>query len=92
MFLVEMFQRKTTMPDAAEALAGRAEPIETAATHAVNGRSLKPPFADGLETLAEAGVTAIVEPGGSMRDDEVIQAANAAGIALVFTGQRHFLH
>lgn len=50
------------------------------------------PFADGLETLAEAGVTAIVEPGGSMRDDEVIQAANAAGIALVFTGQRHFLH
>jgi len=50
MFLVEMFQRKTTMPDAADALAGRAEPIETAATHAVNGRSLKPPFADGLET------------------------------------------
>ena len=49
MFLVEMFQRKTTMPTAAEALAGRSEPIETAATHAVNGRQLKPPFPDGLE-------------------------------------------
>ncbi len=49
MFLVEMFQRKTTMPTAAEALAGRSEAIETAAEHAVNGRSLKPPFADGLE-------------------------------------------
>ena len=50
MFLVEMFQRKTTMPTAAEALAGRAAPIETAAVHAVTGRSLKPPFAGGLET------------------------------------------
>ena len=49
MFLVEMFQRKTTMPTAAEALAGRAEPVETAATHIVNGRPLKPPFGDGLE-------------------------------------------
>lgn len=49
MFLVEMFQRKTTMPTAAEALPGRAEPVETAATHAVSGRPLKPPFADGLE-------------------------------------------
>ncbi len=49
MFLVEMFQRKTTMPTAAEALAGRAAPVETAAAHFVNGRPLKPPFADGLE-------------------------------------------
>jgi peptide-methionine (S)-S-oxide reductase len=49
MFLVEMFQRKTTMPTAAEALAGRGEPIETAPAHIVNGRPLKPPFADGLE-------------------------------------------
>ncbi len=49
MFLVEMFQRKTTMPTAAEALAGRAEPIETAQTHLVSGNPLKPPFADNLE-------------------------------------------
>jgi len=50
MFLVEMFQRKTTMPAAAEALPGRAEPVETAAVHFVTGRKLKPPFAGGLET------------------------------------------
>lgn len=49
MFLVEMFQRKTTMPTAEEALAGRSEPIETAATHFANGKPLKPPFPDGLE-------------------------------------------
>ena len=49
MFLVEMFQRKTTMPTAAEVLAGRAEPIETAASHFVTGEPLKPPFADHLE-------------------------------------------
>ncbi len=50
------------------------------------------PFADGLELAAEAGVTAVVQPGGSIRDDEVIAAADAAGIAMVFTGVRHFLH
>lgn len=50
------------------------------------------PFADGLETLAEAGVTAVVEPGGARRDDEVIAAADRLGVALVFTGRRHFLH
>ena len=50
------------------------------------------PFADGLETLIEAGATAVIQPGGSMRDDEVIAAANAAGIAMVLTGMRHFNH
>lgn len=50
------------------------------------------PFADGLETLADAGVTAVVEPGGSVRDEEVIAAADARGVALVFTGRRHFRH
>jgi phosphoribosylaminoimidazolecarboxamide formyltransferase / IMP cyclohydrolase len=50
------------------------------------------PFPDGLEALAEAGVTAVVEPGGSRGDEAVIAAADAAGIALVFTGARHFLH
>lgn len=50
------------------------------------------PFADGLRLAAEAGVTAAVEPGGSMRDDEAISAANELGMALVFTGRRHFRH
>ena len=50
------------------------------------------PFADGLLAAAEAGATAIIQPGGSMRDDEVIAAADAAGLAMVFTDQRHFRH
>ena len=50
------------------------------------------PFADGLVTAAEAGATALIQPGGSMRDDEVIAAANEAGLAMVFTGMRHFRH
>ena len=50
------------------------------------------PFADGLITAAEAGATAIIQPGGSMRDAEVIAAADALGLAMVFTGQRHFRH
>lgn len=50
------------------------------------------PFADGLLAAAEAGATAIIQPGGSMRDDEVISAADEAGLAMVFTGMRHFRH
>ncbi|MCR8826899.1 bifunctional phosphoribosylaminoimidazolecarboxamide formyltransferase/IMP cyclohydrolase [Pseudosulfitobacter koreensis] len=50
------------------------------------------PFADGLITAAEAGATAIIQPGGSMRDDEVIAAADEAGLAMVLTGMRHFRH
>jgi phosphoribosylaminoimidazolecarboxamide formyltransferase/IMP cyclohydrolase len=50
------------------------------------------PFADGLLAAAEAGATAVIQPGGSMRDDEVIAAADAAGLAMVFTGMRHFRH
>ncbi len=50
------------------------------------------PFADGLITAAEAGATALIQPGGSMRDDEVIAAADEAGLAMVFTGMRHFRH
>ena len=50
------------------------------------------PFADGLEILIRAGVTAVVQPGGSVRDEEVIAAAEAAGIAMFFTGTRHFSH
>ncbi len=50
------------------------------------------PFRDGLDTLAEAGVTAVVQPGGSKRDGEVIDAANEHGLAMIFTGRRHFRH
>ncbi|WP_129784209.1 bifunctional phosphoribosylaminoimidazolecarboxamide formyltransferase/IMP cyclohydrolase [Promicromonospora panici] len=50
------------------------------------------PFADGLQVLLDAGVTAVVQPGGSIRDDEVIKAAEAAGITMYLTGTRHFAH
>jgi phosphoribosylaminoimidazolecarboxamide formyltransferase/IMP cyclohydrolase len=50
------------------------------------------PFADGLLVVIEAGATAVIQPGGSMRDDEVIKAADEHGIAMVFTGTRHFRH
>ncbi len=50
------------------------------------------PFADGLEAVIDAGATAVIQPGGSVRDAEVIAAANAAGVAMVFTGMRHFRH
>ena len=50
------------------------------------------PFADGLLAAAEAGATAVIQPGGSVRDDEVIKAADDKGLAMVFTGQRHFRH
>ena len=50
------------------------------------------PFPDGLLAAAEAGATAVIQPGGSMNDAAVIAAADAAGLAMVFTGQRHFRH
>jgi len=50
------------------------------------------PFRDGIDAAAKAGVKAIIHPGGSMRDNEVIAAANEHGIAMVFTGMRHFKH
>lgn len=50
------------------------------------------PFADGIETIASAGATSVIQPGGSVRDNEVIEAANKLGLAMVFTGFRHFRH
>lgn len=50
------------------------------------------PFRDGIDTAAEAGVAAVIQPGGSIRDDEIIQAANEAGISMLFTSMRHFRH
>jgi phosphoribosylaminoimidazolecarboxamide formyltransferase / IMP cyclohydrolase len=50
------------------------------------------PFRDGVDALAETGAAAVIQPGGSVRDDEVIAAANERGVAMVFTGARHFRH
>ena len=74
--------------DAASA-AGLAEPLAKGSVVASDAFF---PFADGLLAAAQAGATAIIQPGGSMRDDEVIAAADAAGLAMVFTGMRHFRH
>jgi phosphoribosylaminoimidazolecarboxamide formyltransferase/IMP cyclohydrolase len=50
------------------------------------------PFRDGLDVVVDAGATCVIQPGGSMRDQEVIAAANERGVAMVFTGVRHFRH
>jgi len=50
------------------------------------------PFRDGIDSAAEAGIAAVIQPGGSMRDEEVIKAADEHGMAMVFTGMRHFRH
>ena len=74
--------------DMAEAL----DLAETPTTGSVVASDAFFPFSDGLLTAAEAGAKAVIQPGGSMRDDEVIAAADEAGLAMVFTGQRHFRH
>ncbi len=74
--------------DAAEA-AGLKEPLTRGSVVASDAFF---PFADGLLAAVEAGATAVIQPGGSMRDDEVIAAADENGIAMVFTGVRHFRH
>ena len=74
--------------DMAEAL-GLAEPTVKGSVVASDAFF---PFADGLMAAAEAGATAIIQPGGSIRDDQVIAAADEAGLAMVFTGMRHFRH
>ena len=50
------------------------------------------PFRDGIDSAAEVGISAVIQPGGSMRDDEVIASANEHGMAMIFTGMRHFRH
>jgi phosphoribosylaminoimidazolecarboxamide formyltransferase / IMP cyclohydrolase len=69
--------------------AGEAEPLAKGSVVASDAFF---PFADGLEAAVEAGATAVIQPGGSIRDQEVIEAADAAAIAMVFTGMRHFRH
>jgi phosphoribosylaminoimidazolecarboxamide formyltransferase / IMP cyclohydrolase len=74
--------------DAAKAK-GLAEPLVKGAVLASDAFF---PFPDGVEAAAAAGATAIIQPGGAMKDDDVIKAADAAGLAMVFTGHRHFRH
>lgn len=76
----------------AEESAQRAGLIESPAKGSVVASDAFFPFADGLLAAVEAGVTAVIQPGGSMRDEEVIAAADAHGLAMVFTGVRHFRH
>jgi phosphoribosylaminoimidazolecarboxamide formyltransferase/IMP cyclohydrolase len=75
--------------EAAAEAAGLAEPLTSGSVAASDAFF---PFADGLESLADAGATAVIQPGGSVRDDEVIAAANRRGLAMLFTGMRHFRH
>ena len=74
--------------DAAES-AGESKPLTQGSVAASDAFF---PFADGLDSIAEAGATAVIQPGGSVRDEEVIAAADSADLAMVFTGMRHFRH
>ena len=76
----------------AEDAAQAAGAVESLANGSVVASDAFFPFADGLLAAVEAGATAIIQPGGSMRDDEVIAAADAHDLAMVFTGTRHFRH
>ena len=79
--------------DAAKLAVNRAnELVEGGSAGAVAASDAFFPFADGLQVLLDGGVKAVVQPGGSVRDAEVIEAANAAGVPMFFTGVRHFAH
>ncbi|HRK57938.1 MAG TPA: bifunctional phosphoribosylaminoimidazolecarboxamide formyltransferase/IMP cyclohydrolase, partial [Burkholderiaceae bacterium] len=78
--------------DAARIATIKAQEAGLSLTHCAAASDAFFPFRDGLDVVAEAGATCVIQPGGSIRDDEVIAAANARGIAMVFTGVRHFRH
>ena len=78
--------------DAAFMAVHKAKTVGHETAGAVLGSDAFFPFRDGIDQAAEAGVKAIIQPGGSLRDEEVIAAANEHGIAMVFTGQRQFRH
>ena len=82
----------TSRVDAAKCALKKAEELGIDVSGSAMASEAFFPFRDSVDAAAEAGVKAIIEPGGSIRDDEVIQAANEHGIALYFTGVRHFLH
>ncbi len=78
--------------DAARIAVAKAREIGHALTGSVAASDAFFPFPDGIEELAEAGVTAVIQPGGSIRDAQVIEAADTLGVAMIFTGRRHFRH
>ena len=78
--------------DSARIAAIKAEEAGLTLTGSVAASDAFFPFRDGLDVVVDAGATAIIQPGGSIRDDEVIAAADERGIAMVFTGERHFRH
>lgn len=82
--------QEVSAPGGAENVSGHDAPVR--ATGSVAASDAFFPFADGLQILIDAGVRAVVQPGGSMRDEDVIAAANAAGITMYLTGARHFYH
>ena len=79
-------------PNRLESVAIAARKAEDKAKGAVMASDAFFPFADGIERAIEAGITSVIQPGGSLRDDEVIAAANNAGISMIFTATRHFRH
>jgi phosphoribosylaminoimidazolecarboxamide formyltransferase/IMP cyclohydrolase len=83
---------QTSRVDAVKVARMKAEGAGVALTGSVAASDAFFPFRDGLDAVAAAGATAVVQPGGSVRDQEVIDAANEHGIAMVFTGRRHFRH
>ena len=82
----------TSRVDAAQCALKKAREMGQDVTGAAMASEAFFPFRDSIDAAAEAGVAAVIEPGGSIRDDEVIEAADEHGIALYFTGKRHFLH
>lgn len=83
---------QTSRVFSAEIAVLKAQRMQLALNNAVAASDAFFPFADGLTVIAEAGIRAIIQPGGSKRDAEVIKAANDYGIAMIFTGTRHFRH
>jgi phosphoribosylaminoimidazolecarboxamide formyltransferase/IMP cyclohydrolase len=82
----------TSRVDAAKAALVKANDMGIDVTGSVLASEAFFPFRDSIDAAAQAGVKCVIEPGGSVRDDEVIQAANEHGMSLYFTGKRHFLH
>jgi phosphoribosylaminoimidazolecarboxamide formyltransferase/IMP cyclohydrolase len=82
----------TSRVDAAKAAIAKANDLGIDIKGSVLASEAFFPFRDSVDTAAKAGVSCIIQPGGSIRDDEVIQASNEHNIAMYFTGIRHFLH
>ena len=83
---------QTSRVDAVNVAVMKARTVERSLAESVAASDAFFPFRDGLDAIAAAGATAIVQPGGSVRDAEVIAAADEHGLAMVLTGRRHFRH